>query len=382
MRIIIVLSLCLSALAVDQQSAVADRATSVAETLIDPTSLASSYPNVRQARENSFGSIASVLSGGQGTSMFAGLMSGFTGLLDKFSTSMGGPKMPAAMSKALDQMRSSADTPSNGASGTSGTGTATGTAPRMTKPTRADFEKEFQRRQKIKGRNMDINKFIPPGITRRKRQTKSDMIKKGKKEGPQTTQGRLSSNMNIILITIMEMFKGLGNIISSPIARTSESLKKQRETFKTMVENPSEAPNTVFGMLRSRREVKNQVSDEGEKDGANSIDVTAKELAIVHQRNWFTFFRSYNSTLECSEWEFCRMAKQNNELRTPSAKSGGKFLSYVVSGVRDRHGRTGERLTQAVDCCLSDDLAQAEQCENFYQNQCLEAEPSYVLAKD
>lgn len=376
MLIILLQVLCYSlrVLAVDNPE-FAGRITSVAEALIDPQSSYKAYPNVRQARENAFGSVASILQGGSASSIFTGMLSGLTGLLDKFSSSVGGPRMPAAMSKALDQMKNAPpDSPTDGTNGT------VNTAPRMTKPTRADFEREFRRRMKIKGQKGDIEQFIPPGV-RRKRQTKSELIKKAHAQRTQEEPKTVTSNgMNLILITVLDMFKGLGSIFRTPADRVAEKLKDQREKFGMIVSNVEEAPNTIFGMLRSKREVREKT--ESDKDSANDLQVTATELAIAHQRNWFTFFRSYNYTLECSEWEFCRLAKQNNELSSASAKSGGKFLSYVVSGVRDRHGRTGQRLTQAVDCCLSDDLAQAEQCENFYQNQCLEVDPSYVLAKD
>lgn len=52
-------------------------------------------------------------------------------------------------------------------------------------------------------------------------------------------------------------------------------------------------------------------------------------------------------------------------------------FSYLVSGLRDSRGKTGNRLSQAVDCCLSEDIGQAEACQNFYLQRCLEADNDY-----
>ncbi|OQV23686.1 hypothetical protein BV898_02424 [Hypsibius exemplaris] len=338
----------------DQSSVIASKTNALTEALFDPTTAFQAYPNVRQARTGGIGALAEALGGGTSSGFFGSMFSGLTGMISKFSSSLGGPAIPAAMAKALD-----------GASAAAAAPPAPGAwkPPRMSKPGPDVFRQMDAKKKRIKG-------------IRTKRQISVKTFKAFDGAGPNMVHGSspFSGELLQILQAVAKMMSGAGSITRTPVTKMKGHMDSFRDGAEKLVTKVSDLPNAVFGMLRSKRELIAETAFTTD----NEVKITVAELAKAHQKNWFTYLRSYNGTAtECQELEFCRTAQANNDLQSQTARSGGKILSYLVSGLKDSRGRTGDRMTQAVDCCLSDDLVQAEACQNFYLQQCLEADLTY-----
>lgn len=133
------------------------------------------------------------------------------------------------------------------------------------------------------------------------------------------------------------MWRSVGAIATTPVSRMKDRMKDFQDSAESFAYKASDFPNKVFGMLRRSKRgnneadtaINNNDDDDHSSIRDNEVTNTIAELAVAHQRNWFTYLRSSTSNdtaLECQELEFCRTAQENDELQSPTARSGGKVL--------------------------------------------------------
>lgn len=259
------------------------------------------------ARDSSGKSIGA---GDVGGGFFSGMFSGLSGFAQKIGALMGAPPIPADLQKTLsDGPRS--PTPMAGFA-----------APRMSKPGPEAFKRAEARKKKLKGRA--------------KRQAVSVKSMKQLQQAVNTSKESvndpLSAGVSQFFQAFMGFLAGFGKLQSTPVNKWNDHIDKLKNEVGDVQGKLSELPNTVFGMLRSRREAgpPSSVTAQSGDDADNEIRDSVIELAVAHQENWFTYLRSFNgSTVECHEWDFCRTAKGNTVFKTEIAKNGGKLLRYV-----------------------------------------------------
>ncbi|XP_055348049.1 titin-like [Paramacrobiotus metropolitanus] len=224
-----------------------DKVDALTAALLNPLPAIQNYPNAREARGSGFGNFASLFGGGGGGgSMFGGggsmlsnMFSGFTNVVDRVSQAMGGPAMPKNIKQAI------ADGPRNPLGSSNGL-----QAPRMTRPGPDVFRRIEERKKKVKGHG------------RRKRQSVSVKAMKkfnnlGKEAMVSMKNTPFTDDLTAILLGITEFFSGLKNLGRTPVSRINEKTAAFQNGAQKLVERAENLPNSLFGTMRSKREVKN-----------------------------------------------------------------------------------------------------------------------------
>jgi hypothetical protein len=268
---------------------------------VDPDSAFANGLNGREGRANGLGAIADALGGGTSSGFFSSMVSGLTGMINKFSTSMGGPAMPSGMANALNGMNAAPPA------------VAGYKPPRMSRPGPEVFRAVDARRKKIKG-------------IRQKRQISVKTLKRldGMNKNLLRQDSPFGGELIQVLQAMAKMWSGMGGIGKTPVSRMRGNMDGYQAGAAALVNKVQEIPNQMFGAMRSKR----NVGLERTLDAENEVQITVAELLpVVHQKNWFTYIRSHNKTvLECQELEFCKTAQSSKNLQTATAQTGGKAL--------------------------------------------------------
>lgn len=216
--------------------------------------------------------------------------------------------MPSGMSSILNSAKTAAEAPP-----------ALGAwkPPRMSRPGAEVFRAADARKAQLKGlrpkRQISVKTF-----------RQFDSLKNSAHG-----KGLFGGELVQLLQGVAMMFSGMGSMGKTPVSKMKGHMNGFRDGATMLAYKVSDLPNEMFGAMRSKR----QATAPEAPASDNEVKVTLAELAVAQQKNWFTYLRSYNgSAIECQELEFCRTAQGSNGLRTPTARSGSKFLRWVEGG--------------------------------------------------